>query len=58
LKVKGNLAENSSARVAGIIPSLTPGKWKAIVKTQFTGSENTSLKTPRVIESSFTFTVI
>ncbi|MDR3130472.1 MAG: DUF4469 domain-containing protein, partial [Treponema sp.] len=54
----GLLAENSGAKLIGVIPPLTAGEWNAVVKTQFTGSGSTSLKAPRVIESSFILTVV
>jgi hypothetical protein len=57
LPAAGHLAENAASKIIGMIPSLTAGAWKVVVKTQFTGSGSTSLKAPRVIESSFTLTV-
>ncbi|MDR3116199.1 MAG: DUF4469 domain-containing protein [Treponema sp.] len=57
VKVGGHLAENAASKVIGIIPSLSPGVWKGVIKTQFSGSGSTSLKAPRIIESSFTLTV-
>ena len=56
-RAAGRLAENTASKVIGAIPSLEAGAWKAVVKTQFTGSGSTTLKTPRVIESSFILTV-
>jgi hypothetical protein len=57
VKVAGHLAENTGSKVIGVIPSLTAGEWKAVIKTQFSGSGSTILKAPRVIESFFTLTV-
>jgi hypothetical protein len=57
VKVEGHLAENTASKIIGVIPPLTPGAYKVIVKTQFTGSGATLLKTPRLIESAFTLTI-
>ncbi|MDR0410798.1 MAG: DUF4469 domain-containing protein [Treponema sp.] len=56
-KVSGHLAENAANKLIGMIPALEAGDWKVEVETQFTGSSNTFLKAPRVIEGSFTLTV-
>jgi hypothetical protein len=56
VKVTGHLAENSPAKLIGMIPALGAGKWRAEVKTQFNGSGK-DLKAPRTITSAFTLTV-
>jgi hypothetical protein len=58
VKAAGRLAENAPSKLIGIIPSLSAGAYKVVVKTQYTGSANVALKTPRVIVSSFTLTVV
>jgi hypothetical protein len=57
VKVAGRLAENTASKVAGIVPALDAGEWKAEIKTQFSGYGSKGLKEPRVIESAFTATV-
>jgi hypothetical protein len=57
VKVGGHLAENTPAKLIGVIPALDAGKWKVEVKTQFSGSGSTMLKAPRTITSAFTLTV-
>jgi hypothetical protein len=47
------LAVNSQSELVGVIPSGPPLRYKIVVKSQFAGSSNTFLKTPRVIESGF-----
>jgi hypothetical protein len=54
VKVAGHFAENTASRLIGVIPPLGAGKWKAEVKTQYSGAINAPLKNLRVIESSFT----
>ncbi|GAB6391723.1 MAG: DUF4469 domain-containing protein [Treponematales bacterium] len=56
VKVTGHLAENSPARLIGIIPALAAGQWKARVVTLFS-SDGTLLKEPRTIESAHPLTV-
>jgi hypothetical protein len=50
------LAKNSTNKITGIIPALTPGSWKVEIKTQFTLGGKT-LKERRVIESKFALTI-
>ena len=56
-KAKGVLAGNARRRLIGRVPELEQGAWKILVRTQFTGSGNTSLQIPRVVESSFVLSV-
>jgi hypothetical protein len=56
VKVAGHLAENTQAKVIGVIPALAAGTWKVEVVTQF-ASGGTLLKEPRTIESAFAVTV-
>ncbi|MDR0722642.1 MAG: DUF4469 domain-containing protein [Treponema sp.] len=49
VKVSGHFAENTGSKVIGLIPALSAGTWKAAIKTQYTGSGSTMLKSPRVI---------
>jgi hypothetical protein len=56
VKVTGHLAENSPARLIGIIPALAAGQWKARVVTMFS-SGGSLLKEPRTIESAHPLTV-
>jgi hypothetical protein len=50
IKVSDNFAENTNTKLIGIIPALVNDKqWQVAVKTQFTGSSNKFLKTPRII---------
>jgi hypothetical protein len=56
VKVTGHLAENSPAKLIGIVPALGAGKWKVEIKTQYTVG-GTFLKEPRAIESRFVLTV-
>jgi hypothetical protein len=58
VKVSGHLAQNTASKLIGVIPALEAGMWKVAVKTQYTGSGNAALKTPRVIESTFTLIVL
>ncbi|MDR2053638.1 MAG: DUF4469 domain-containing protein [Treponema sp.] len=55
VKVGGRLAENSPAKLIGIIPALGAGKWKVEIKTQYSGSAK-DLKAPRIITGAFTLT--
>jgi hypothetical protein len=57
VKVDRRLAENTGTKLIGIIPALDAGEWKVEIKTQYAGSGDTELKTPRVVESAFTLTV-
>ncbi|MDR1215912.1 MAG: DUF4469 domain-containing protein [Treponema sp.] len=57
VKVDVRLAENLTSKVIGIIPALTEGTWKIEIKTQYSGSSNTTLKKPRTIESPFILSV-
>ncbi|MDR3303190.1 MAG: DUF4469 domain-containing protein [Treponema sp.] len=58
VKVDSHFAENKASMVIGMIPSvLTAGAWKLEIKTQFTGSGSTGLKSPRTIESAVEFIV-
>ncbi|MDR3116046.1 MAG: hypothetical protein LBU25_11080 [Treponema sp.] len=57
IKAAAHLTEKAPSKVIGLIPSLTAGAWKAVVKTRFSGSRD-FLKSPRVIERSFTFTAV
>lgn len=56
IKVSGNLAENTASKLIGVIPSLSAGKWKVEIRTQFNGSVK-HLKEPRVIEGEMVLTV-
>ncbi|MDR3333768.1 MAG: DUF4469 domain-containing protein [Treponema sp.] len=56
VKVTEHLAENTAARVIGIIPGLPAGKYKAAIVTQWTTGA-ALLKEPRTIESPWTLTV-
>ncbi|MDR1218257.1 MAG: DUF4469 domain-containing protein [Treponema sp.] len=56
-KVSGHLAENTVSKLIGGAPALGAGLWKVEITTQYAGSGNTVLKSPRVIESAFTLTV-
>ncbi|MDR1218401.1 MAG: DUF4469 domain-containing protein [Treponema sp.] len=57
VKASGRLAENTASKLIGVVPALGAGAWKVEIKTQYAGSGNTVLKSPRVIESAFTLTV-
>jgi hypothetical protein len=57
VKAARSLATNIPTQLTGIIPDLRPGTWKAVVRTQDTGSGSTSLKTARTVESAFSLTV-
>jgi hypothetical protein len=57
VKAGGRLAENTPAKLIGIVPALGAGKWRVEVKTQFSGSGSNTLKAPRTIASAFTLTV-
>ncbi|MDR2797632.1 MAG: DUF4469 domain-containing protein [Treponema sp.] len=57
VKVSGHFAENTHSRVIGVIPALAAGKWKVEIKTQYTGSGSSTLKSPRVIAGGMTLTV-
>ncbi|MDR0644992.1 MAG: DUF4469 domain-containing protein [Treponema sp.] len=57
VKVGGHLAENLTSKLIGVLPALGAGTWKVEIKTQYSGSSNTTLKKPRVIESPFVLTV-
>jgi hypothetical protein len=57
VKVEGRLAENTMTKLIGVIPALDVEEWKMEVKTQYAGSSDTALKTPRMVESAFTLTV-
>ncbi|MDR1072175.1 MAG: DUF4469 domain-containing protein [Treponema sp.] len=56
VKVSGRLAENTTSKLIGIIPALSAGAWKAVIKTQYT-SGTAFLKTPRVVEGAVSLTV-
>jgi len=47
------IAENSSGKIIGISPDPAHARNRVEIRTQFTGSTNTFLKTPRVITSGF-----
>jgi len=47
------IAENSASKIIGIIPQTGYQRNRIEVRTQFTGSGSTVLKTPRIITSSF-----
>jgi hypothetical protein len=49
VKVTGNLAENTSTKIIGMIPALAAGQWRVEAVTQYAGG--TPLKEPRVIHS-------
>jgi hypothetical protein len=49
-------AENTAAKLIGVIPALGAGKWKAEVNTQYSGGSRL-LKEARGVESNFTLTV-
>jgi hypothetical protein len=57
VKVSGHFAENAPSRVIGVIPALSAGGWKVEIKTQYTGSGSTSLKSPRMIVGGMILTV-
>jgi hypothetical protein len=57
VKVSGHWAENSASKVIGGIPALNGGRRKGEIKTQYTGSGSTMLKSPRVIEGGMSLTV-
>ena len=57
VRVSGHLAENTASKVIGLIPALSTGTWKVEIKTRYTGSGSTTLKSPRVIEGGMTLTV-
>jgi len=48
------IAENTASRIIGIIPGLPGSPVKLEIRTQFSGSGSTFLKTPRIITSNFT----
>ncbi|MDR0475651.1 MAG: DUF4469 domain-containing protein [Treponema sp.] len=50
-----DIAENTANKVIGMCPGAPAGKYKVVIKTQWTNSSSL-LKEPRVIESSFTLT--
>jgi hypothetical protein len=56
-KVQGNLADNTSTRITGIVPNIEPGRWKVQVVTQYSGSGGILLKAPRAITSTSVLTV-
>jgi hypothetical protein len=56
VKAEGHLAENTAARVIGIIPNLSAGKYKVAIVTQYTTGA-ALLKEPRTIESAWAVTV-
>jgi hypothetical protein len=56
VKASGRLAENTTSKLIGIIPALSVGTWKAVIKTQY-ASGAAFLKTPRVVESAVNLTV-
>ena len=47
------IAENGSSRISGIAPKTGFARNRIEIRTQFTGSGSTMLKTPRIISSSF-----
>ena len=56
IKMERPLAVNTASRIISIIPQLTSGEWKVVIKTQYTVG-GSFLKEPRIIESPFTLTV-
>jgi hypothetical protein len=50
------IAENTQNRIIGVLPPAGTGYSvnRIEIRTQFSGSSNTFLKTPRIITSSFT----
>jgi len=49
------IAENTAGKIVGVLPDSTGGNINRIlIRTQYTGSANAFLKTPREILSSFT----
>jgi hypothetical protein len=46
--------ENTQNKIIGIIPETTWAYSKIEIRSQFSGSGSTSLKTPRAISSEFT----
>jgi hypothetical protein len=50
------IAENTSGKLIGLIPAGPAGKYKVVIKTQYSGATNKFLKEPRAIESRFTLT--
>jgi hypothetical protein len=49
VKAGGHPAENSPAKLIGVIPALSAGKWQVEVKTRFSGSGKILLKAPQII---------
>ena len=47
------LAENNPTKITGIAPKTESAQNSIVIRTQFTGSGTTLLKTPRIITSSF-----
>jgi hypothetical protein len=56
VKVTGHLAENSPAKVIGLVPALAGGQWQVEVVTQFT-SGTSLLKEPRTAKLMSALTV-
>jgi hypothetical protein len=56
VKVSGHLAENTASKLIGIIPSLSAGKWKLEIKTQYSGGSG-FLKEPRTLSFHGVLTV-
>jgi len=56
IKVTKRLAENTSAKIIGVIPQLPAGTWKIAIKTQFTYGSYHS-KELRQVESGFTISI-
>jgi len=53
VKVTATLAQNTANKLTGVIPQLTSGLWKVMIKTQFNGSSSSILKKPRTMISDF-----
>jgi hypothetical protein len=50
------VAENASGKLIGLIPAGPSGKYKVVIRTQYTGSSNKFSKETRAFESRFTLT--
>jgi len=57
IKVREDLAENSSSKLIGVVPMLiAPNPYRVVIVTQFNGSNSLFLKKPRTITSTFQLT--
>jgi len=48
------IAENSPSKIVGIVPQTEYPQYRIQIRTQYSASGSTLLKTPRTIESTFT----